>query len=409
MTKEKFYACIVREKLARRLRQTNTPCYLFFQNLIRQRIGDLKNCLKSRFSIHYALKANPHPVILRMMADSGLGADVASAGELEAALDAGIPAENIEFSGPGKTENELMLAVNNGIGSVNAETLDELRILARLSGQCGISPNVGIRVNPDFKKLKSGLRMAGDTQFGIPEDQAEQALHFLREHSGKMNFTGIHVHAGSQILDARSVADNIRNIMDVALNFEKIGGLSVGKINFGGGWGVNYFPNQEPLDLNLVSAELDALFQKSPYQELSERTKLIVEPGRFLVAEGGIYVTKLLYRKQVRSKEFAIADGGMHQNYLLAGGMGQVIKRNFEMDILPEADTLGDRPKKTFKMDIAGKLCTPQDILAVNFGCESEVFPGDYVIFLNCGAYGLSASPVNFLSHPLPEEVFCPS
>jgi diaminopimelate decarboxylase len=406
MTRDEFYNLVAQESLNKELERVQTPCYLFFPKLIKQKIKDLKNCLGSRFSIHYAVKANTHPTILKIMAGSGLGADVASIGELEAALAAGIPPQHIEFSGPGKTADELIRAVEQNIGSVNAESIDELNMLIQLGRRMGIFPNVGIRINPDLKKVKSGLRMSGETQFGIPEEYAEESLRFLRDHSPQIDFTGIHVHVGSQILDNESITDIIAFVIELARRLEKSSGMTIKKINFGGGWGVNYFPNQRGLDLEFISEKLEELFQRPEYQELAERAEMIVEPGRFLVAESGVYATKVLYRKRMRTQEFAIVDGGMHHNYLLAGGMGQVIRRNFEMDILPRG--LKKRPEiPEFRLNIAGRLCTPQDLLATQIVCKHEVHPGDYVVFFNCGAYGLSASPSHFLSHPRPAEIFC--
>lgn len=406
MTRDEFYNLVDQEALKRELQSVQTPCYLFFPKLIKQKMKELKNCLGPRFSIHYAVKANPHPAILKIMAASGLGADVASVGELEAALASGIPAQHIEFSGPGKTADELIRAVEQNIGSVNAESIDELNMLIQLGRRMGTRPNVGIRINPDLKKVKSGLKMSGETQFGIPEEQAEKSLRFLKDHSETICFTGLHVHVGSQILDAQSITDIIAFVIELARRLEKSSGMTVKKINFGGGWGINYFPNQRGLDLEFIAKGLEDIFQRPEYKELADRAELIIEPGRFLVAESGIYATKVLYRKRMRTEEFAIVDGGMHHNYLLAGGMGQVIRRNFEMDILP--GSLREHPEiREFRLNIAGRLCTPQDLLATQVVCKHEAHPGDYVVFFNCGAYGLSASPSHFLSHPRPAEIFC--
>ncbi|MDP8228272.1 MAG: hypothetical protein P9M15_02325, partial [Candidatus Electryoneaceae bacterium] len=356
------------------------------------------------FAIYYAVKANPHPAILKLMAENQLGADVTSAGEMQLVIENGIKPERISFSGPGKTEDELTKAVEYGIGSINAESLEEIHQLLDICRRLQRVTNVGVRVNPVGKPIKSGLRMAGATQFGIPEDQTERAIRFIRENEDAFNFSGIHIHSGSQILDNDIIVNHIQSVLDMALRLEELCGVRMKKINCGGGWGIDYFPNQQPIDLEIISEELLDLFDESPYRELSKRAELIIEPGRYVVGEAGIYVTKVLYRKRIGSKEFAVVDGGMHHNYLLAGGMGQVIRRNFEMAILRNnTDQIDTR---RFQLTIAGKLCSPQDILAHDYQCEEEVYPGEYVIFFNCGAYGLTASPSDFLSHPKPMEYF---
>ena len=402
MTKDEFYALVNRSRLTEILKQNETPCYLYFLDIIKNRVEKLKNHLPSCVSIHYAIKANPHPAILTYLASLGLGADTASVGELNAAMNSGMLPERIEFSGPGKTEEELLAAVKRGVGSINAESMDELRLLIKLSEQTDRIPNVGIRVNPDFSTIKSGLRMAGATPFGIPQDQLNEALKLLTNYSHQINFTGLHIHTGSQILDTQSILDCMRNTLDLAVEMENTSGLLMKKINFGGGWGINYFRNQYPLDLNRLASDLDGLFREPLYMPFLNRTEMIIEPGRFLTAECGVYAVEALYRKTVRSKEFVIVNGGMHHNYLLAGGMGQVIRRNFEMDILSKKE---HPERREFSLNVAGRLCTPQDLLAIDYPCEQEVYPGDTIVFFNCGAYGLSASPTGFLSHPQPAEI----
>ncbi|MFZ5519241.1 MAG: pyridoxal-dependent decarboxylase, exosortase A system-associated [Candidatus Zhuqueibacterota bacterium] len=403
MTRQDFYSIINRANLLRILRQYPTPGYFYFPSLIRARVHEFLARFGALFSPHYAVKANPHPAILRLMAELGVGADVASAGELAAALENGIPAVNIEFSGPGKTDDELEYAIQNNVGSLNIENFVELEKITQIARQHHCLPNVGVRVNPDQSQVKSGLKMAGETQFGLDEIEALRCLDRIKQNQGRIHFTGIHVHSGSQVLDESSLAVNVETIIQLAQRLEMASGLLMEKINFGGGWGIPYFPGQNRLNLDRLGQALHQLFHRREYHSLLNRCRRIVEPGRFLVAESGIYVTKVLYRKQVRSKQFAIVDGGMHQNYLLAGGMGQIIRRNFELDILAHSDR---SPVATYMLDIAGCLCTPQDILAMNVECSQPVEPGDFVVFFNCGAYGSTASPLNFLSHPRPGEFF---
>ncbi len=380
--------------------------YWFFAPILRHQIQALRACLQDRFTVQYAVKANSHPAILAFMANESLGADVSSAGELQAALAAGIGAEAISFSGPGKTRRELELAASLGLGSINVENIAELETLTAIrTTQTGQPIRISLRLNPGPKNLKSGLKMAGDTQFGLAAEDLPHALALLRQANGLLDFQGIHVHAGSQILDAQAIVDNLQSILAWALQIEADSGLPLRKINCGGGWGIPYFANQNPLDLHAVATGLTELFAAPPYADLPQRCQLIVEPGRFLVAQSGVYASKILYRKIMRGKQFAIVEGGMHHNYLLAGGMGQVIRRNFAMEILPNPTTPPPAPMEPpLTLDIAGSLCTPQDVLAIGYAWPWEVRTGDTAVFYNCGAYGLSASPTQFLSHPLPEQ-----
>ncbi|MFP4309680.1 MAG: alanine racemase [Desulfococcaceae bacterium] len=404
MMREAFYAEVSRDRLAALVAQTERPTYYFFSEMIRERIRRLRDCLGDRFHLHYAVKANPHPDILRLMATEGLGADVASAGEMRAANRAGIPFEAMEFSGPGKTEAELRAAVQAGVGTVNAESLDEIRLLDRIARETGKTVFVGIRINPELPVETGGIRMAGATQFGIDAAEMDDALAEIRKAGERLRFSGIHVHAGSQVLDSTHVVDTLEAVLELAQQAESEGKMPCRKINFGGGWGVPYFPGQEPLDLELIAEELADLLDDSGYRQLVSRCRLILEPGRFLTAEAGVFAARVLYRKRVRGREVAVLDGGMHQNYLIVGGMGQVIRRNFEMDAIPNPAAPPPEPM-SLELDVAGPLCTPQDLLAERFAVYHQVRPGDSIVFFNCGAYGATASPVDFLSHPRPEQI----
>ena len=401
MTRDEFYAIIGKDAVIRSVLAAPTPAFLYFRQLVRKRYADLAGCLPPSFRIYYAVKANPSPVLLSELSALGVGADVASVGELTAALRHGIDADRIEFSGPGKSEAELAAAIRQGISSINAESLPELEGIVRISRQLGLKANVGVRVNPRRSADAAGIRMSGDTHFGIPLGQVPDALHFIRAHADAASFTGIHVHSGSQILSSAALIQNFRSILDLSLDTAELGVLPIRKINFGGGWGIRYFPSHASLDLGHLAEGLRELFSEAQYSRLSP-LEHIVEPGRFLVGESGLYVTRVLYEKPGARRQFLIVDGGMHQNYLLAGGMGQVIRRNFEMDVV-SSDPRSEGPPSAY--DIAGCLCTPQDVLASDYHSERSIHVGDRIVFLNSGAYGVTASPVNFLGHEPPAEM----
>jgi len=403
MKKEDFYQFVPQSYLCQVSETLQASAYWYFTPIISHQLARLRACLQPYFHLQYAVKANSYPPLLRLLAEQGIGADVSSGGELQAVITAGFDPKHLSFSGPGKTQQELAQAVACHIGAVNVEHISELDILAAQAQQQNRPAWLCLRVNPDKKTLKSGLKMAGNTQFGIAEEQLPQALDKLRTHQAWLSCQGIHIHAGSQVLDAQSVVDNLQAILDIALRFESDSGIPLRKVNCGGGWGIDYFSNQAPLDLSAVRAGIEGLFAQPHYHALAQRAELIVEPGRFIVGESGVYASKVLYRKTMRDKSFVVVEGGMHHHYLLAGGMGQVLRRNFVMDVLPSLSLPKPQPSPTV-IDVAGSLCTPQDVLAVQVNLPFDPRPGDTVVFFNSGAYGLSASPIHFLHHPLPTE-----
>ena len=403
MKTDLFYRRIPKAELREIVTRLPGPGYVYFRRMIKDRLADLSRCLPSGFKIMYALKANPNPEVLSFLAGQGLGADVASAGELTAALQAGFPAGEIEFTGPAKTRPEIKAALAAGVGSINVESLAELELIAELAGDRPVP--IGLRVNPGQGKVKAGLVMAGPSQFGLTAAEAMAAAAFIDRRPDQLRLTGLHVHTGSQILKADQIILNFNIIIRLALELEQAAGRPLGKVNFGGGWGLDYFDHQQPLDLDAVEAGLAELFASGPGAELAARTNLKIEPGRFLVGEAGVYAAEVVYLKEGgqgedRAKAWALLDGGMNHNYLLAGGMGQVIRRNFRMDLLcPEDREIDDDP-----INLAGPLCTPQDVLAVDFRPGRRPAVGDKIVFFNCGAYGPTASPINFLGRSAPAE-----
>jgi diaminopimelate decarboxylase len=242
----------------------------------------------------------------------------------------------------------------------------------------------------------------GGTQFGIPNHQIEQAFTIINNNTDYLTFTGIHAHTGSQLLDEASLVDTIKHTFEIALHIEKEYRTVITKINFGGGWGIDYFEGQTPFDLDRISNDIQQLKSNPLYRSIIERSNLKIEPGRFLTGECGLYAVEIVNLKRIDKFTFAITNGGMHQNYILAGGMGQVIQRNFEFDVISKYQ---HKPCSEYRLTITGKLCTPNDILIRDTPFSKTLNIGDYIVFFNCGAYGLSASPVNFLSHEKPAEI----
>jgi diaminopimelate decarboxylase len=399
--KEEFYKIVPKEEVGRIVKDIELPAFIYFRKIVKRKYDELLGCLPRGFEIHYAFKANPNQEVLGFIRSLGAGADVASLGELRLAMETGIPTEKIEFTSPGKTIKELSLAIDLGISSINVESISEINIILDLCRAKGKPANLGIRLNPKTKSSPSAMKMSGDTQFGIIESDLEQALAFIKNGSEVSNFSGLHMHLGSQFLEAEKIISNFKFILEKAYEITTQYKIELKKINFGGGWGIDIFGNKPPLNLPLIKKSLSELFTDLEYRTNFKNTQFIVEPGRFLVAECGIYAVKVLYRKKGYKKEFLVVDGGMHQNYLAAGGIGQVIRRNLQVDVVPRSDC-SDR---TSKYTIAGSLCIPDDVLASELELPSDIREGDILLFHDCGAYGYSASPLKFLSHTFPKEI----
>lgn len=402
MKKEDFYALIPKAEVKKLTKETKLPAFFYFRQIIEKKHQELSGCLPDCFRIHYAFKANPNRDIIKVMRSLGMGADVASLGELTAAREAGFLPEDVEFTGPGKTLEELSFAIDLGISAINVESISEIKKIINLCRTNNTTANVGIRVNPRTRPSSSAMKMGGDTQFGIVESDLEDALAIIRAESKLLHFTGLHMHLGSQFQEAEKLLLNFRFVLEKAYEVTHLYGVPVEKLNFGGGWGVDMFGKKPPLDLKKLKSGLLELFSDPKYKAAFTETKFIIEPGRFLTAECGLYAAEVIYRKKGHQREFLIVDGGMHQHYAAAGGIGQVIRRNYEVDALSEGDTNGDKSSYA----IAGNLCIPDDILATELELDSSIDEGDVLLFFNSGAYGFSASPLHFLSHPLPNEVF---
>ena len=400
MRKEEFYKIVPKEEVFRIVKEIELPAFIYFRKIVKRKYDELLDCLPRGFEIHYAFKANPNLDVLEFIRSLGAGADVASSGELRLAMEIGYPAEKIEFTGPGKTMEELSLAIDLGISSINVESVSEINSIFDLCRAKGKPVNLGVRLNPKAKSSSSAMKMSGDTQFGIIEDDLEEVFALIKNGTKVINFRGLHMHLGSQFLEAEKIVSNFRLILEKADEIATLYKVELKKINFGGGWGIDIFGNKPALNLPLIKRNLSELFTDSKYRAHFERTRFILEPGRFLAAECGIYAVKVLYRKKGYKKEFLVADGGMHQNYLAAGGIGQVIRRNLEADVVPENNNCEGSAKYT----VVGSLCIPDDVLASELELPSDISEGDILLFHNCGAYGYSASPLKFLSHTFPQE-----
>ena len=372
-----------------------TPFYAYDRRVIADRIAQVRRHLPPRVKLHYAVKANPMPELVAHVARLVDGLDVASAGELKVALGAGADPREISFAGPGKTDDELRAAVAAGI-LLNVESPREVRVLARIVQETGARPRVAIRVNPDFELKSSGMRMSGGPkQFGVDADRVPDLLAEV----GRVGlaFEGFHLFAGAQNLNAAAICDAQRKSYALALELARAAPAPVRVLNIGGGFGIPYFPGDAPLDLAPIGATLAALAARAA-SEMPEAT-LVLELGRYLVGEAGIYVCRVIDRKVSRGEVFLVTDGGLHHHLAASGNFGQVIRKNYPVVIGNRVQ--GERRELA---SVVGPLCTPLDLLADRMDL-AEAHEGDLVVVYQSGAYGLTASPTAFLSHPAPAEV----
>ena len=384
-------------RLAARIGQT--PFYAYDRGLLRARVAELRAALPAAIELHYAMKANPMPAVVGLMATLVDGIDVASAGELKVALDAGTDPREVSFAGPGKRDVELVQAVAAGV-LVNIESMRELPVLAGASQRLGLPARVAVRVNPDFELKGSGMKMGGGPkQFGIDVAQVPDVMGRIAE--AGLAFEGFHLFAGSQNLRAEAICEAQRKSFDLALRLATLATQPVRFLNLGGGFGIPYFPGEQRLDLGPIGENLANLVERA--QRELPHAALVIELGRYLVGEAGVYVARVVDRKQSGGQVFLVCDGGLHHHLAASGNFGQVVRKNYPVTTSPGAP--GGRANVVPEsVSVVGPLCTPLDLLADRMALpHAEV--GDLVVVFQSGAYGASASPQAFLSHPPCAEV----
>lgn len=372
-----------------------TPFYAYDRQLLTNRTSRVRSLLSDRVSLHYAMKANPMPALVCHMTGIVDGIDVASGRELLVALDAGADPREVSFAGPAKTDQELAQAVAAGI-LVNVESRRELDILASTSNRVGLPARVAVRVNPDFELKGSGMKMGGGPkQFGIDAEAVPDVLRAIGERN--LSFEGFHVFAGSQNLRLEAIAEAQAKSYDLVRRLSDFAPSAVRWLNLGGGFGIPYFPGDAPLDLASAVESLNEIAEAS--RKDFDDVRVVLELGRYLVAEAGVYVCRVLDRKVSRGHPFLITDGGLHHNLSASGNFGQVIRRNYPVVVGSRIESL-----ETEVASVVGPLCTPLDLLADKMEL-AVAGPGDLIVVQHSGAYGATASPQAFLSHPAVVEV----
>jgi len=377
-----------------------TPMFVYDHAVLVEKYTALRDALPSRFSICYSVKANPNAAFLKFFLEKGCGLEIASYGEFYQAEAAGCPPGNILFAGPGKTEAELSAVIERGIGEIHAESSLEVERVSRISRELGRVTRIAARVNPTEDGQGGAMRMGGKpAPFGIDEEQLEPLLHRIAG-DPHLAFCGVHLFAGTQILDHDLLLTQYRKGLEIARNAAKVTGIPIHTMDFGGGLGIPYFTGDAELDLGRLSEGLQRLTAETHGEACFAHTRFIVEPGRFLSGPAGVYVSRVTDIKVSRGKKYLVLDGGMNHHLAASGNLGQVIKRNFPMAVINKLHASANET-----VEVVGPLCTPLDTLG-----RAATLPaaevGDLVGIFQAGAYARAASPLGFLSHATPPEVW---
>jgi diaminopimelate decarboxylase len=347
-----------------------TPTYVYSAEMIRERYRAYDAALSGMpHRVCYAVKANSTLAVLAVLAAEGAGFDIVSGGELYRVLKAGGKAENVVFSGVGKTPEEIRFAIDQGVHSFNCESYAEIEVLNRVAGEAGKTASVALRVNPDVNPvtheyISTGLK---ENKFGIDMSVIEEAY----EHAARqphLKVTGVSCHIGSQMLDSAPMVEAVDRVVKLALRL-KAKGLPIDHLDLGGGLGVKYQPNETTPTIGDAIAAMRQIVESSGLE-------VVVEPGRSIVAEAGVLLTRVLYRKNNGGKEFVIIDAAM--NDLIRPSLYKAFH---------EVVTVEEKSAPMMEVDLVGPVCESGDWLA-----KKRTLPtlesGDLLAVKTAGAYG---------------------
>ena len=384
-------------RVSKLVEKYGSPQFVYDKAIILRKIQEVRSILTERFRLFYSIKANPNASILKCFLSEECGLEVASAGELFQALAAGCSPDQVIFAGPGKTEEELAAAIDASIREIHVESIEEARCINRMAKRRDRVLTIALRINP-VDSSGGAMRMGGQASpFGIDEEDLDQVIDEIEDYR-HLKINGIHLFMGTQILDAKILISQYHRAVSIAKRVaSRIGPLET--IDFGGGWGTPYFAHEQKLDLDIVAKGIASIDESLAADPLLTNATAIIEPGRFLINEAGVYLSKVTHVKRSRGKTFAVIDGGMHQHLAASGNLGQAIKRNYPLAIV---NKLGQTRSET--TEVVGPLCTPLDTLGRGVqlpAVESQDLVG---VFLS-GAYARTSSPLGFLSHASPAEV----
>ncbi|MGE4323963.1 MAG: pyridoxal-dependent decarboxylase, exosortase A system-associated [Sphingobium sp.] len=374
----------------------DTPLFVYDMAIVDAQVRRFRDAMPGGVQLHYAVKANPHAALLARMARLVDGFDIASAGELDMALAAGMAPDAISFAGPGKRDDELSAAIGAGV-TINLESEGEAARALSIGERLGRRPALAVRVNPDFDLKGSGMRMGGGAKpFGVDADRAAALARSVIDAGA--DWRGWHIFAGSQALDPTAIIEAQGATLDLATRLSDAVGMSPPLVNLGGGFGLPYFPGDVPLDIGPIGAALESAL--AARADILRDSGFAIELGRWLVGEAGVYLTRVIDVKVSQGETFVVVDGGLHHQLAASGNFGTVVRRNYPMAV---ANRFG-APVAEAPATVVGCLCTPIDRLGDKVALPAVV-PGDLIALFLAGAYGASASPTAFLGHPAPLEM----
>ena len=364
-----------------------TPLFVYSRALLTETFARLRAAMPQQLAIHYAMKANPFGPLLQHMNGLVDGFDIASGGELALAMNAGVDPARISFAGPGKRDAELEAAIGHGV-TLNCESEGEAERALAIAARIGKPLKIAIRVNPSFDLKGSGMKMGGGAkQFGIDEERVPVLVRRLIDAGA--DWRGFHIYAGSQALKADALIETQSQTIALAARLAEEAGVTPPHVNLGGGYGIPYFPGDEPVDIEAVGRALSV--ELAGRASILADTHFAIELGRYLVGEAGVYLTRVIDRKISHGETFLITDGGLPHQLAASGNFGTVIRRNYPVAIANRFDARAEDVQS-----VVGCLCTPLDRLS-----DQAMLPradvGDLVAIFCAGAYGASASPANFL------------
>jgi len=396
------------EKIIAELAERNDSFYLYDEGEIISRAEKLKDDI-SDAGLLYSIKANPDIHVVKCLADLGFGADAASAGEVEIAAAAGIPASDIYYSAPGKTDHDLQKTLGRCV--IIADSIGEIRRINKTAAAVGEHVDIGLRINPDFHLSEDTCESMGGrpSKFGMDRDLALAAL--SKWEFDRVRVNGIHIHLGSQMLDHEMIEDYHENVLRTAAEIRETLGRDLVFINLGSGIGIPYGSDETDVDTTAIGRNLKKLAERYDFG----KTRLIMETGRYVAGPAGIYVSKVIDKKVSGGVIYVILAGTL--NGFIRPSLERLIENCAGGAPVSGCEPLfngiygGFRPE-TLKKDgvtetvtLVGNLCTAADVVAESVELPGPE-PGDVVFFRNAGAYGAVLTPMQFASQPRPKEFF---
>ena len=382
------------------VQEYGTPSYVYFLDQVKDRVEKLSQAFGNRFKLSYAVKSNPNTQLLAWMRDHVHGLDISSGGELDRSLKSGWPADRISFTGPGKRPAELEAVITNQVGELIVESLREAQTASQIATRLGASQKILIRIAPQKMPRGFGVNMAGKpSQFGVDEEEIDVTLNQIKQ-LPNLELVGFHIYSGTQCLKPDSIAENYEIFIEIFRRVCETHGIQPRKLVFGAGIGIPYYENDQPVDLGPIASRINPQLDSLKAEPRFADTELVLELGRYLVGEAGIYLTSVIAKKHSRGTTICICDGGMNHHLGACGHFGSVIHRNYRMFKVTESN-----PNAAIEsFELVGPLCTTIDTLG--HGVKMTGLEVGDVIAIHCsGAYGLSASPIHFISHDLPKEI----